>query len=509
MAHLFLPTIGTTPPECPAKSPVALENELKGAPAAEWDINGAGDPSIQGFATEMSVAAGESTDFKVRTDALSYRMDVYRMGYYGGAGARLVETINATKLPAKQPECLFEAATLLVDCSNWAVSLSWRVPAAAVSGIYFGRLVRTDDAAGATWRADNSPVVGDPKFAREGWDQRIPPDGSTRRTHAYGAENRRRTLPSKAGGTPDGTSHGRRRNALREPRASHVYFVVRDDERASEVLFQTMDSTWQAYNCWGTTNTYGFACSDPSIHAGSPPPPDASRRAYKASYNRPLATRAYRMSNAPFNSEYPMVRWLERNGFDVSYWSGVDADKLGARLAQPHAGGRGEKAQHRRARHLLYLSVGHDEYWSGAQRASVTAARDAGMHLAFFSGNEVYWRSRWEPDAEGHAHRTLVVYKETQHVAKLDPMASEWTGTWRDGRPINPLGPQPENSLTGTIFTVNAWRNDPMAVPPKYAPLRFWRNTSIAALPPAAGTPPALLVQGLLGHECGLANRTT
>jgi hypothetical protein len=26
----------------------------------------------------------------------------------------------------------------------------------------------------------------------------------------------------------------------------------------------------------------------------------------------------------------------------------------------------------------------------------VTAARDAGMSLAFFSGNEVYWRVRWE-----------------------------------------------------------------------------------------------------------------
>ena len=32
-------------------------------------------------------------------------------------------------------------------------------------------------------------------------------------------------------------------------------------------------------------------------------------------------------------------------------------------------------------------------------------------------------------------------------------MPDIWTGTWRDARPINPEGPQPENALTGTIFT--------------------------------------------------------
>ena len=42
------------------------------------------------------------------------------------------------------------------------------------------------------------------------------------------------------------------------------------------------------------------------------------------------------------------------------------------------------------------LSVGHDEYWSGAQRANVESARGAGVHLAFFSGNEVFWKTRWE-----------------------------------------------------------------------------------------------------------------
>ena len=52
-------------------------------------------------------------------------------------------------------------------------------------------------------------------------------------------------------------------------------------------------------------------------------------------------------------------------------------------------------------------------------------------------------------------------------------MPDVWTGTWRDSRSFNPEGPQPGNALTGTIFTVNAWRNDPIIVPAEYARLRL------------------------------------
>ena len=70
-------------------------------------------------------------------------------------------------------------------------------------------------------------------------------------------------------------------------------------------------------------------------------------------------------------------------------------------------------------RHKLFLSVGHDEYWSGQQRQNVESARDSGLSLAFFSGNEVFWRTRWEDD-----FRTLVVYKESQERVKKDPDCS-------------------------------------------------------------------------------------
>ena len=131
----------------PVRSAVACENTRAGNPASEWDLRtrGAGDPSLQGFAAQISVVPGGRLDFKVNTTAASYRLDLYRMGFYGGAGARRVATVSpSAPLPQSQPPCLSDSTTGLVDCGNWGVSASWNVPATTVSGIYFAHLVRPD-----------------------------------------------------------------------------------------------------------------------------------------------------------------------------------------------------------------------------------------------------------------------------------------------------------------------------------------------------------------------------
>ena len=88
---------------------------------------------------------GGTVFFKVDTNASAYRFDIYRIGYYGGTGARKVATVQpSVALPQFQPDCLTEASSGLIDCGNWAVSGSWAVPANAVSGIYFAKVVRTD-----------------------------------------------------------------------------------------------------------------------------------------------------------------------------------------------------------------------------------------------------------------------------------------------------------------------------------------------------------------------------
>jgi phosphodiesterase/alkaline phosphatase D-like protein len=391
--------ISPAPPAAPLTfTTPALGGGETGSPPSEWDISGAGDPSIQGFTTDISYNIGETVRFKINTDATNYRLDIYRMGYYNGNGALKVATVMpSVSLPQTQPPCLTDASSGLIDCGNWAESASWTIPATAKSGIYFAKAVRLSGA----------------------------------------------------------------------PGASHIVFVVRNDASTADILFQTSDTTWQAYNQWGGN----------SLYVGLP-----AGRAYKVSYNRPFTTRATSPEDWVFNAEYPMVRWLEANGYDVTYTTGVDTDRRGNLLTN----------------HKIFMSVGHDEYWSAAQRTNVENARNAGVHLAFFSANEIFWKTRWENSISSPAtpYRTLVSYKETHANAKIDPTPT-WTGAWRDPRAFNPEGANPENRLTGTIFTVNCC-SYAITVPEADGKMRFWRNTSIATL--GAGQT-ATLPAGTLGYE--------
>ncbi len=128
-----------------ATNPITIENALTGNLPSEWDVNGIGDPSIQGFATDISVNRGSTISFKINTTATAYRIDIYRLGYYGGRGARKVATVTpSASLPQIQPAYVSDPVTGLVDCGNWVVSASWAVPSTATSGVYIARPVRTE-----------------------------------------------------------------------------------------------------------------------------------------------------------------------------------------------------------------------------------------------------------------------------------------------------------------------------------------------------------------------------
>src|SRR4051812_3297715 len=448
----------TAPPAAPADPCAAPANKMiaenckAGNPSTEWDINGPGDPTIVGFTTDISYNVGETARFKVRSDSAKYRVDIYRTGWYGGLGARLVGTVRpAATLPQRQPECATDWTIRLYDCGTWAVSAEWAIPADAVSGVYLARLVREDG--DASWRNDNSRVAGSKPAAAP---------------QAYGA-----------------SGLGKLRNPLKEPRASLITFVVRDDSSKADILMQTSDPSWTTYNTFDVGNAYG----------GNTILGDAAGRelrARKVSFNRPIAQGG--TVNQYLNAEFALTRWLERNGYDTTYSSGVDSDRRGGLLKN----------------HKLFISSGHDEYWSAGQRKNVEAARDAGVNMAFMSGNEVFWKIRYEDSIDGTKtpYRTIVIYKETHSnqnelgqtlkMTKIDPMPGVWTGTWRDGDPANPEGPQPENALTGTIFTVNANRQDPLIIPGKYAKLRIWRNTDVAKLKDGEQI---VTGNGMLGHE--------
>ena len=74
---------------------------------------------------------------------LAYQINIYRIGYYQGNGARLVATIPSSQtLVQVQPNPLYNSTTGMYDAGNWAVSASWAVPSDATSGVYLADLVR-------------------------------------------------------------------------------------------------------------------------------------------------------------------------------------------------------------------------------------------------------------------------------------------------------------------------------------------------------------------------------
>ena len=198
----------------PVVNQVACENTQAGAAQSTWEVDGAGDSSIQGYATAMSVNKGQTISFKIKSSTSNYHIDILRLGYYqNGDGARLVASNLAPTGTSTQPACQTFSSTGLIDCGNWAVSRSWTVPSTAVSGVYIAHLVRND-------------TGGD----------------------------------------------------------SQIVFVVRDDSSHSNIVVQTSDATWQAYNTYGGNSLYQCTVACP------PGEPAAYKAAYKVSYNRPFHT---------------------------------------------------------------------------------------------------------------------------------------------------------------------------------------------------------------------------
>ena len=396
----------------PGGNPIACENSKPGTPQSQWDVSSGEGNTIQGFADPFSVNLGGTINLKIESPASSYAIDIYRMGYYGGDGARLITSLTPNiSVSQNQPACNTDTSTGLVDCSNWGVSASWTVPTDLVSGVYFAHIYRTD-------------------------------------------------------GTSD---------------ANQIPFVVRDDSSHSDILFKTDDETWEAYNDWG-----GY-----SLYSGDASATDAGDldvgRATEVSYDRPFDTRFDTPYGQDFffYAEFPMIEFLEENGYDVSYIDQATvASSQGASLIEQHK---------------IFMAAGHDEYWSASEVANVTAARDAGVNMAFFTGNEIYWKTRWGADAAGENDRTLITYKESLNSAPTDPDDPPmWTGAWYDPRYSPPAdGGHPQNALTGQLWTVNEGTGA-ITVPAQYAALRLWRNTSVASLQPGQT---ATLGSQTLGYE--------
>ena len=203
----------------------------------------------------------------------------------------------------------------------------------------------------------------------------------------------------------------------------YIMFVVRNDGRSSDLMFQASVSTYQAYNAWGGKSLYTYNSTD-------------GVAAVKVSYNRPYDDSEG--AGELLSWELDMLDFLEQQGYDVSYSTNVDTHESPAQLLL----------------HKGFLSVGHDEYWSYEMRQNVTAARDQGVSLGFFSADTANWQIRFETSPiTGATDRTQVGYKEDwQDDPDFSDPATYYLVTGNFSQARNTYPAHPEDALIGAMY---------------------------------------------------------
>jgi hypothetical protein len=325
-----------------AANPIQVENSKPGDSAWEGAVTAHVNflhPPIDGYASASSVRSGGTIDFSVNVpEPARYRVEISRLGWYGGMGGRRVTCLVGSVLdptcardepgvqqPAVPPP---DPATGEV-AAGWSVTDHLQVPEDWVSGYYV-----------AVFRLTTGRLAGETGFAPF---------------------------------------------IVQAPVADH-----------SQILVQVPSNTWEAYNAFGGEDVY------------------TTPQAVKVSFDRPY------QHHHLFRWEYPLVRYLERGGYDVSYATDDDVDRDPAILLD----------------HQLDLTAGHGEYWTRAERDGWEAARDHGVDLAFMGANTGYWQVRYEDGG-----RTMVSYKSKRDP---EPVAALKTVEFRHLDP-----PRPECELLG------------------------------------------------------------
>ncbi len=136
-------------PAVPPANPIVLENQQPGTTSWQFDTDRkASNHQIEGYASLTSVNKGGTISFMVNlSSSAQYTMDIYRMGYYGGTGGRLMQHVGPLN-GGPQPACTTNTTQNnplfgLTEC-NWATAYTLTVPTSWTSGQYVVKLIRSD-----------------------------------------------------------------------------------------------------------------------------------------------------------------------------------------------------------------------------------------------------------------------------------------------------------------------------------------------------------------------------
>ncbi|WP_291871173.1 N,N-dimethylformamidase beta subunit family domain-containing protein [Maribacter sp.] len=350
-------------------NPIRVENKLEGT--LDWELNNpATNREIEGYGSLTSVSVNKNINLFVNTSSPKFSITIYRMGWYNGKGGRLikkVENITGTKQSIPAPD----TETGLIDC-DWTNPTTLQIPLDWTTGVYVAKLEES-----------------------------------------------------------------------KNQKQSYIIFTVKDNTKKSEILFQLPVTTYQAYNFWGGKSLYDWGSGAPKNWGTK-----TGARANKVSFNRPYAcsnnkkaaygagagefftniqpvtTHFFPISSASW--DFNMVRWLEKNEYNVSYITNIDTHESPENINNTKT----------------FMSHGHDEYWSSQMRINVENALSNTINLAFFSSNTMFWQVRMEESkVTKDKNRILVCYKD----ALLDPIKDHNTTINFRDNPVN----NPESKLIG------------------------------------------------------------
>jgi len=212
---------------------------------------------------------------------------------------------------------------------------------------------------------------------------------------------------------------------------TYCSFVVRGN-RPADYAYMRPNTTDCAYNNWGGYSLY----TSPGVGV-------------KVSFNRPDYNGGG--TGGLLQLEIQGIKWLERQGYNLSYLTVQDMHENPAWIKQYGA----------------VLSAGHNEYWTKEVRDGVEAALISGVGLGFLGANASYWQMRFESDHGGNADRTVTCYKVATNggpALSTDPFYgvdnTRVTALWRD-----PVLNRPESALCGIMFVDLVAGSPPVKTP--------------------------------------------
>ena len=171
---------------------------------------------------------------------------------------------------------------------------------------------------------------------------------------------------------------------------SFIPMVIRDSASKSPTIFVVPTMTMFAYNSWLGKNTYkGEKGFEDRLRVVD----------FRTPFDTGFGTGKY------WNYVHPLIVEVEKLGVKVDYVTDTDLHFSPNLL---------EKRK-------LFISAGHDEYWTREERENVIRAREQGMNTLFFGANAGYWQSRLRKNADQTSLRMEIYKNQKEDSDKGNP----------------------------------------------------------------------------------------